>query len=100
MPDGNSVSAHQNFLDQEPQNFLSLRQFHGFGLRLEALAELRQCMREPQISRLIRSGQFHGGQFGLYRLLLLSQLRHASPQLRERHQALLVCGQQALRAGL
>ena len=84
MPDGNGVGPHENFLDQEPQNFLSLRHRHGFGLRVKALAELRQRVREPQISGLIRSGEFHGGQFGLYRLLLLAQLRHASAQLGER----------------
>ena len=84
MSDGNSVSAHENFLDQEPQNFLSLWYLHGFGLRVKALAELRQRVREPQISGLIGSGELHGGQFRLYRLLLLAQLRHASPQLGER----------------
>jgi hypothetical protein len=100
MPDGNSVGPHENFLDQEPQNFLSFWRLHGFGLRVKALAELRQRVREPQISGLIRSGQFHGGQFRLYRLLLLAQLRRPSPQLGERQEVLLVCGQQALRTGL
>jgi len=100
MSDGNIVGPHENLLDQEPQNFLSLRYLHGFGRRLKALAELRQRVREPQISGLIRSGEFHGGQFGLYRLLLFAQLRHASAQLGERQQVLLVCGQQALRASL
>ena len=84
MPDGNGVGPHENFLDQEPQNFLSLRYLHGFGLRMKALAELRQRVREPQISGLIRSGEFHGVQFRLYRLLLFAQLRHASAQLGER----------------
>ncbi len=84
MPDGNSVGPYENFLDQEPQNFLSLRHLHGFGLRVKALAELRQRVREPQISGLVRSGQFHGCQFRLYRLLLLAQFRHASAQLGER----------------
>jgi hypothetical protein len=84
MPDGNGVGPHEYFLDQEPQNFLSLRYLHGFGLRVKAFAELRQCVREPQISGLIRGGEFHGGQFGLYRLLLLAQLRHASAQFGER----------------
>ena len=84
MPDSNGVSPHENFLDQEPQELLSLWYIHGFGLRVKTLAELRQGVREPQISGLIRSGEFHGGQFRLYRLLLLAQLRHASPQLGER----------------
>jgi hypothetical protein len=84
MPDGNGVSPHEYFLDQEPQNFLSLWYLHGFGLRLKALTKLRQRVRESQISGLIRSGQFHGAQFRLYRLLLLAQLRHASAQLGER----------------
>ena len=84
MSDGNGVGPHENFLDQEPQNFLSLRYLHGFGLRVKALAELRQRVREPQISGLIRSGELHGGQFRLYRLLLLAQLRHASAQFGER----------------
>ena len=61
MADGNGVGPHENFLDQEPQNFLSLWRFHGFGLRLKALAELRQRVREPQISGLIGSGEFHRG---------------------------------------
>ena len=84
MPDGNGVGPHENFLDQEPQNFLSFWHLHGFGLRVKALAELRQRVREPQISGLIRSGEFHGGQFRLYRLLLFAQLRHASAQFGER----------------
>jgi len=100
MPDGNGVGPHENFLDQEPQNFLPLPYLHGFRLRVKALAEFRQRVREPQVSGLIRSGEFHGGQFRLYRLLLLAQLRHPSAQLAECQQVLLVCGQQALRAGL
>ena len=50
MPDSNGVCPHEYFLDQEPQKFLSLWYLHGFGLRLKALAELRQRVREPQIS--------------------------------------------------
>jgi hypothetical protein len=57
------IRRYENFLDQEPQKFLSFRHLHGFGLRVKALAELRQRVREPQISGLIRSGEFPGGQF-------------------------------------
>ena len=100
MPDGNSVGPHENFLDQEPQNFLTLQHLHGFGHRVKALAELCQRVGEPQISGLIRSSEFHGCQFGLYRLLLLAQLGHASAQLAECQQVLLVCGEQTLHTGL
>jgi RNA-directed DNA polymerase len=49
---------------------------------------------QPQSVRGVQFRKPEGGQ------LLLAQLRHASAQLAECQQVLLVCGQQTLRAGL
>ena len=81
MPDGDSFHVDENFLDQQPQDSLTLRHLHRLGLDAQTVAKLCQRVGELQVARLISSGEFHRSQFRLYRLLLLAQLGHASAQL-------------------
>src|SRR5246127_2850979 len=60
MPDGDCIGAHQNFLDQEPNDFSASNQIQVFSVAVQSCTEVVEVINYAQISRLILSGHVQG----------------------------------------
>ena len=96
MADRESLFAHQDLFYQQAQDFPALAHLQRIGSPSQLGTETRERFRQPQAMRLVGVGGFQRLAFGLHRLLLLAQFRHAHAQLLQTHQTFLVGVQQAV----
>ena len=81
MADGKSIFAHQDLFDQQSHDFLPLTHLQCVGPEPQLGTETGERFCQPQAMRLIGAGGFQRLPFGLHRLLLFAQFRHANTQL-------------------
>ena len=56
MPDGDGIGAHQNLLDEVPNDFPTANQIEALCIVLQSCTEVVEAVNYPQVSRLILSG--------------------------------------------
>ena len=98
MADDEGIPSHQNLLDQQAQDFLLLAHVHRIRPRPQLCTEASERFRQPQAMYLVGVGGSQRLPFGLQRLLLLAELRHASTKLLQAHQTFLISVQQTVHA--
>ena len=74
-------SPPEDVFHQQAQDSLPFAHFQRVRPRPQAGTEGGECFGEPQIIGLIGASGLQRLPFGLHRLLLLAQFRHANPQL-------------------
>jgi hypothetical protein len=98
VADDQSILPYQDLFDQQAQDLLLLAHVQGGGPRPQLRAETAERFRQPQAMRLVGAGGCQRLPFGLQRLLLLAQLRHASTKLFQAYQTFLISVQEAVHA--
>jgi hypothetical protein len=96
MADGNRVSANPDFFDQQAHDFLLLRDVEGLGTRAQAGPEVGQRFSQAEVESLIDGGRLDRLPFCGDRLVLGPERRHSRARFIERHQLLLVRGDEAV----
>ena len=96
MTDGNAVGPDANFSDKRADNLLPLRDAEGLGPRAQTGAEFGQRVGQAEIPGLIHGGRVDRLALRREGLLLRAKGRHAGPQVLQRHQLLLVGGDEAI----
>ena len=81
MADGQRILPHQYLLHQQAQNLLPFAHLQRVRPQAQLGTETGEGFCQPQAMRLIGAGGFERLSFGLHRLLLLAQFRHARAQL-------------------
>ena len=92
------ILPHQNLFDQQAQDFLLVAHVQGIRPRPQLRTETGERFGQPQAVRLIGAGGFQRLPFGLQRLLLLAEFRHASAELFQADQPFLISVQEAVHA--
>jgi hypothetical protein len=96
VPNGNAVVLDQDFLDDQADDPLSLRNVEGASRATQLGEECRERLRETQIDSAIVDLIKDPLQFRLQRVFALPQFRHSAPQFIERQKLFLIGGQQAV----
>ena len=60
MTDGNRICVHENFLDQEPDDFSASYQIQAIRIVLQACTEVTEAINHAQIARLILNSHAQG----------------------------------------
>jgi len=81
MPNGDGIGAHQNFPDEEPNDFSTVDQFEMLCIALQSCTEVVEAVNYAQVSGLVLSSYLEGLKFGANRVLLLLKVRHSLAQL-------------------
>jgi len=76
MPDCDCVGAHQDFLDEKPNDLSAADQIQVFCIALQSFTEITETVNHAQESRLILSGHVKWLQLRANGLLLLPKVRH------------------------
>jgi len=87
MADDQSILSHQDLFDQQAQDFLLVAHVQSIRPRAQLRTETGERFRQPQAMRLVGAGSLQRLPFGLQRLLLLAEFRHASAQLLQARQS-------------
>lgn len=98
MANRDGFAAHEDLLHQYPQDLLTLGHIQRVRSRPQPCTEIGKCFNQPQVLRLIGGSRLQRLQFGLNRVVLLAELRHAAAQLFQAHQAFLIGDQQPVHA--
>ncbi len=98
MADDNGIAADQDFLNQQPCDFLLFGYVKRIRPSAQLRAKVRQRLGQTQVTRLIGCGERERLQLGIDCLLLFAQRRHALTELFKAQQFFLIRGQQPLDA--
>jgi len=96
MADRNRVRGDANFFNQQPHDLLAVGHLERVPSRPEPRSKVGQSVTQTQVARLIDGDSFERLPFCRDRLLLGAECRHPGAQLVQRHQLLLIRGDQPL----
>jgi len=95
VSDSDCLTADQNFLDDQPNDFLPLDHIQCLGSGAKSPTKLGKCFGKSQVCGLILRRYLERVQLRFESLLLLAQTRYALPQLGQRDQFFLIGGHKA-----
>ena len=72
MSDSNRITADEDFLHNQTEDFLSLYRIESLSADSEFATKLRQRLGKTQVSRLILRSKVEGVQFGGYGLFVFT----------------------------
>ena len=98
MADRDGFAAHEDLLHQYPQDLLTLGHIQRVRPRPQPCAKIGERFDQPQVLRLVGGSRLQRMHFGLKRVVLLAELRHAAAQLFQAHQTFLIGDQQPVHA--
>jgi len=90
VADSNRVSADDDFLDDQPKDFLPLDHIQSLRSGAESAAKLRECFGKSQVSGLVFRRDLQRVKLGFDGLLLFAQIRYALSQLGQSDQFFLI----------